>query len=99
MAFRGDFISAAYQPGIFGRAVFPELGEEFFEASVELPLVAVAVKIKRYVSCRRHVLVYDGCGRDAILGDRTGFRSGRGIVSAKKQGVLADAPETKATSP
>jgi hypothetical protein len=95
MAFRGDFIGTANQPGIFGRAVFSELGEEFFEASVELPLVAVAVKIKGNVSCRRHVLVYDGCGRDAILGVRIGFRSWRGIVSAKKKGVLSDALEQK----
>jgi hypothetical protein len=58
MPFRGDLISTANKPGIFGRAVFAEFGEEFLEAGVQLALGAVPVETKRNVPCRRHVLVY-----------------------------------------
>jgi hypothetical protein len=58
MPFRGDLISTANKPGIFGGAVLTELGEKFLEASVQLALGAVPVETKRNVPCRRHVLVY-----------------------------------------
>ena len=44
MAFGGNFVGAAYQPRIFRRAMFAELGEEFFEAGVEFALGSVAAE-------------------------------------------------------
>ena len=58
MAFGGDFIGAANHPGIFRGTIFAQFFEEFFEARVELPLVAVAVEIQREVAGGRHTLVY-----------------------------------------
>jgi hypothetical protein len=57
MALCGDFIGAADHPGVFGRAIFAELGEEFLEAGVELALGAVTVEAEGNVA-RGHGLVY-----------------------------------------
>src|SRR5580700_6578235 len=58
MALRCNLIGPANKPGIFRGSVLTQFGQELFEAGVELALGAVAVKTKRNVPCRRHVLVY-----------------------------------------
>ena len=60
VAFGGDIKGAADQPGIIGRTIGAELGQELLEASVDQPLGAVAVEVEGYVGWRRHALVYDG---------------------------------------
>src|SRR5258708_4418652 len=47
MALRGNFIGAAYHPGIFGRAILAELFQQLVQASIELALGAVAMKMER----------------------------------------------------
>src|SRR5271166_6009723 len=85
MPLRGDLIGPANQPGIFGRTVFTKFGEQLFEAGVELALGAVAIKTKRNVSCRRHVLVYVRCTRGAIVsGARSRTAAAMGISGRKK---------------
>jgi hypothetical protein len=63
VAFSGYVEGAADQPRIIGGAIGAQLGEELLEASVDLPLGAVAVEIEGYVGWRRHALVYDGWRR------------------------------------
>src|SRR5271168_3598325 len=58
MAFGGDFVGTANDPRIVGRAILAELCEEFFEARVQLAIVAVAVKIEREIAGGRHGIVY-----------------------------------------
>src|ERR1700674_2847749 len=58
VAFGGDFVRAADQPGIFRGAIFAKLGEQLLKAGVQLTLVAVAMEVQRYVACGRHILVY-----------------------------------------
>ena len=45
MPLGGYFVSAADHPGIFGGAIFAQLGQQFFEAGVELALGAIAVEV------------------------------------------------------
>jgi hypothetical protein len=47
MALRGNFIGPAYHPGIFGRAILAELFQQLVQASIELALGAVAMKMER----------------------------------------------------
>jgi len=58
VALGSDFVGAANNPGIFGRAVLAQLFEEFLEACVELALGAVAIEVERDVARRRHRLFY-----------------------------------------
>src|SRR5438445_4310515 len=78
---RSDFVGAAHHPGIFGRAIFAELLEQFVEASVQFALSAVAVKMERQIAGRRHTLFY---ARRTI-----GCESA--VVPEERKGVLADA--------
>jgi len=63
VAFGCDVEGPSDEPRIIRGTVGAELGEEFLEASIDLPLGAVAVKIQGNVGWRRHALVYDGSGR------------------------------------
>jgi len=47
MALRGNFIGPAYHPRIFGRAILAELFQQLVQASIELALGAVAMKMER----------------------------------------------------
>jgi len=47
MAFRGNFVSAAYEPRIVGGAILLKLFEKFVQASVQQALRAVTIKLQR----------------------------------------------------
>src|ERR1700720_428599 len=79
---RGDVVGAAHHPGIFGGAILAQLLEQFVEASVQLALGAVAVKMERQVAGRRHTLFYA----------RRTIRCESWSAPKKKKGALADAP-------
>jgi len=65
MTLSSDFVGAANNPRIFGRTIEAELGEELFEAGIELALEAVAVELQRNIAGRRHKEVYAGTERRA----------------------------------
>src|SRR5438067_12624815 len=58
MAFGGNFVGATNHPGVFRGAVFAQLGEQLVQASVKLALGTIAMKVQRYVTGKRHSLVY-----------------------------------------
>src|SRR5882672_6936552 len=50
----GDFIGAANDPRIFGRAVLTKLGEELLKPRIQLPLGALTVKMQGKIAGTRH---------------------------------------------
>ncbi len=46
MTFGGDFVGAANDPGIFGRAILAELGKQLFQTGIQEALSALAVKLQ-----------------------------------------------------
>lgn len=81
MTLRSNFVSTADNPRIFGRPVFAEFFEEFFEARFELADSAVALKAQRNITGRRHVQVYARNGQRASRG----AYGGRGRANEKKR--------------
>src|SRR5580692_1122641 len=83
VALGGDVVGATDHPGVFGGAILAELGEELFQAGVELALGAVAVEAEGYIA-RSHGLVYDS-HRDAVARRRIqegGLCNGRGVLGS-----------------
>ena len=83
VAFGGDLVGAAHQPGIIGGAIQAEFFEEFLEAVVEVPFRAVTVEVQREIGARAHNQVYAEKERE---------RSARGKRGQKGTGRLSGRP-------
>jgi hypothetical protein len=62
VAFCGNIIGAANQPGIVRGPIAAQLFQKLFQAGIDLPLGAVPIEVQRQIGRLRHVLVYDEKG-------------------------------------